>query len=633
MKLNWQQFLILSCILLVGFFIRWGTVSYVVGPPVKSYPTMDEMNFRELAGNILEHRTFATWTEGFYTTSTRAPIYPLLVASGYCISGEKSYAAPKYLNLFLDTINILLVFVLAGGLFRVKMGLTAAAVYALFGHAVNYMTISSPHTLGLFLLLLVCIALTCLRHAYWLGLIALAVFYTFLIHTRPVFLIILPFLFIAVWLQISSKNEDFTRENSDSPERKILWWLRNNWKKKIAKSSLPIVLISLLCLPWGIRNYRQHKIIVPVCIIAGWHIASNENEDMKLSIQYLTDQLYSPERKNFTEGEYFSAAKKIMYKTFWRNPFKFIIFGMARMCYNWSPPGPFYRFFFPRAYVFPIRIFNCYILPLPDFEGMIYLFIFSTIALLFLAGWKVFGSWMHIFYRSRTIIIIILGYSLVHIIGIPLTAYRFLLEPLLMIILIQICSQYARMLKKRFPDAQNLTSFVVYFFAAEKSQDKNSSQAFKLITLYSILLIFGTILLLPFLHKPKPFEHTYFALLVPHEKVLNYAQLREMQWQNNGNIREDTIIKVQGQVRYVHQGFKFVQDDYYAAKSAKTSAAARLYVQYGSPKNPLGIGDVRLNFKDSELPKDGDVITVTGKASTGPFKEIIIDVFNSQIRQ
>jgi hypothetical protein len=106
---------------------------------------------------------------------------------------------------------------------------------------------------------------------------------------------------------------------------------------------------------------------------------------------------------------------------------------------------------------------------------------------------------------------------------------------------------------------------------------------------------------------------------------ITYTQLRNLQWQNLGNIPPDTKITLQGIVKYLHKGFKYPKEDYYAEKNAKF-AAGRLYVSFGEKFNPLGIGDVRLNFPASKIPKNGEAVTVTGTASTGLFKEIIIDV-------
>ena len=384
MKINRQHIFILASILLVGFVIRWGVVDYISGPPVASYPTMDEMNFRELAGNILDYRTFAGWTEGFYTVSTRAPIYPLMIASTYSLLGNRSYAAPKFLNLFFDMCNILLLFLLARRIFNIRVGMFAAATYAVFGHAPYFMAISSPHTFAVTLFLLVAIALINLKNSYYSAVPVLSIVYALLIHTRPVFLVALPFLFPAIWMQLSSTKK---KKNTLSPNESKKWhgikeklkWISSDRKIKCIKSLIPILLIFLLCLPWGIRNYKKHKTIIPVSIIAGWHIASNINYDLKLSIQYLTDQLYAPEHRSFKEADHFNAAKSKIYEAFFDNPVKFTIFGFARLIYSWTPPGPFYRFILPRAYVFPIKVYDSYILPLPDFEGLIYLFIASTV--------------------------------------------------------------------------------------------------------------------------------------------------------------------------------------------------------------------------------------------------------------
>lgn len=632
MTLNRQQIIILACILLVGFFIRWGAFSFVVGPPIQNYPTMDEMNFRELARNILEHRTFATWTEGFYTTSTRAPVYPLTIASAYYLAGNKGYAVPKILNLVFDMFNILLVFVLAGSLFRKKMGFIAAGFYAVFGHAPYFMVISSPHTLGLMLLLLVCIALVNLQQMFWLSSIALGIYYSLLIHTRPVFLVALPFLFIAVWVQLSTNKLAEEKPSNLQKNKKFLWWLKINWRKNLLKSLIPLSLVLLLCIPWGLRNYRKHKTIVPVCIIAGWHIASNENRDFKLSIKYLTDQLYAPKRKGFTEGQYFQAAKDKMFKSFWSNPFSFVGFGIGRIFYNWSPPGPFYRFLLPQAYIVPIKIFNAYLLPLPDFEGLLYLFIFSSLVLLFLTGGKVFAGWLQILYRVRGMLIIIIGYSFVHIIGIPLIAYRFLIEPLLIIILLAIAGLYIQLLLEKFPEfaakSKSYLRDIANWAALQPEASKPKSLVLSIITLYAIMLAMLIFMLLPLLYKPSPTERTYFALLQPNGS-LNYNQLREMQWNDLGYIAPKTRVRVQGVVRYIHPGFKYIKNDYYAVKDFG-STAARLYVQYGDSKNIFGIGDVRLNFMSSEIPSEGSVITASGIAKNGPFKEIIIDVIKFQ---
>jgi len=610
--------IILVIIIAIGALIRLGVLLHSCSEPVDSYPTMDEMNYRELASNIIDYKTYATWSEGFYTQSTRAPIYPLSIATAYSLSHSRDYCVPKILNFIIDIINILLIFFIALYLFNVNIGLISSAIYAYFGHAPYFMSISSPHTLAVMLLLLAILALITLRKSYWLATFALSIFYTLLIHTRPVFLVALPFLFIAIWMELSSY-----RHKSK--------WILFNWKHKIIRSLVPIVIITLLSLPWGIRNYNKHHTIVPVCTIAGWHISSNENYNLKLSIKYLMEQIYNPARRGYSEGKYFDIAKNNMTKTFFSNPFKFTIFGFARLLYSWSPPGPIYRCFLPKSYIYPNKLFNNMILPLIDFEGIIYITIFSSILILFLIGSKIYKIFLTISYKTRGVIILLLGYSIVHIIGIPLIAYRFLIEPMGIILFIVLMLKYLHILNKKYKITfmRKIEKYLTHtknatnncFFVTKKVN-------FILIFLYAIMALILTLLSIPIV-IPSNKQIISYPQLSKNNRILTYQQLREMQWNNLGNIDPKTTVQLQGVVKYIHKGFKYVEDDYYAKKDPNY-VAARIFIEYHSKDNPLGIGDVRVNFNTKDpLPNNDDVILITGNATTGPFKEIIISAKTS----
>ena len=607
-------FLTLSAVVVAGIFIRLGAVFYACGPPPATYPTMDEMNFRELAVNVLDYRVFASWTEGFYTTSTRAPVYPLMIACAYSLSGERAHHVPKYLNLFFDTINILLVFVLANALFGAKFATLAAAAYSIFGHAPYFMAISSPHTLGLLLLMSVCIAITALNKHYISATVALSLLYTLLLHTRPVFLVALPFLFPCVWLQLTP------------PEGTGGFWGRavSEPLGKTLKSLLPICIILALCLPWGIRNYRAHNTIVPVSIISGWHISSNENRDMRLSIQYLVEQLYRPERKNFTEGEYFREARAKLRDAFSEAPFSFIGFGTLRLVAGWCPQEPHLRFFDPKAYVFPLRVINGLVLPLPDFEGLLYIFTASCMLALIMSFRKTIDTWSAVLVKTRGLAVLALGYSAVHVIGIPLVAYLFLLEPIIGMILIATMLFYAGKIFASIKVAAGPAAKLGAIMSCPTEAQEPSSTRYSLCAAYAVASVIILMIIIPLAASSVPKPRTYFALLQP-RGLLNYSQIRELQWENSGRIPPGVNITTQGVVRYSHSGFKFITDDYRAVPD-KDYSAARLFVHYGDKNNPLGIGDARLNFHHLTPPQDEQAISLTGSARNGLFGEIIIDV-------
>ena len=573
---------------------------------------MDEMNYRELAENILDSKQYATWSEGLFTQSTRAPVFPVMIASSYLLSNSRSMTPVKILNASADIFTIFLLFLIASQLFNRKIGLITAGIYSIFGHAIYFMQISNPHTFATMLLMLVCLAMIHFRRSYRWVLPLFSILYAILIHTRPVFLVALPFMLPAIYLQLTE------RQINKSTLQNIL----HSWKSKLLKTLLPIAIIAILCLPWGIRNYRLHKTIVPVCTIAGWHIASNINFDLKLSIKYLTEQFYAPEHKTFTEGDFFTMSKTMFYKSIIQYPFRIPAYGLARLVYSWTPPKhPFYRFILPRAYICPIYLTDNFFIPLPDFEGGIYLLIFATFATLIIRKKKTLTTFSYILYRGRGILILIFGYSIVHIIGIPLISYRFLIEPLLILFGVAIFAEYIKLYKNRKNcELRNQTE-------AEPTKGEPEQTILQTTRITMIMLTVATILLLMLIIMPLLHNNTKRVQNYPEQitKNFTYTQLREIQWANKGNIPKNSHITVQGMVKYLHKGFRFPNDDYYAVKDANF-AAARLFVCFGAPSTPLGIGDVRLNFKNTTLPKNRTPIIVSGTVSTGLFKEIIINV-------
>ena len=598
-----HSYIILALILLCGIAIR-SLIIYQISQPDKLYPTMDEMNYRELAENIIDSKQYATWSEGFFTQSTRAPIFPTMIASSYILCGTRSMTPVKIVNAISDIFTIYLLFLIGSLLFNRKTGLIAAGIYSIFGHALYYMQISNPHTFATMLILLVCLALINLQHSYRWVLLPFSILYAILIHTRPVFLVSLPFLLPALYLQLSHAQP-----------------LLKEWKKKILKTIIPVAIIAILCLPWGIRNYKLHKTAVPVCTIAGWHIASNITFDLKLSIKYLTDHCYTPEHQTFSEGQFFAMSKDMFYDSILQYPFRIPAFGLLRLIYSWTPPKhPFYRFILPRAYVCPIYITDYFFIPCPDFEGGLYLLIFATLASFFIIRKKTFKAVRSVLYRGRGIAVIVFGYTIVHIIGIPLISYRFLIEPLLILFGVAILAKYISCWKNR----ENCESREMKNEQQESEVKQSKAQERKtaFITLYTATSILIVLIILPLCIKSTQRRYTYPTIK---SNNTSYSDIRDMQWKNKGDIPPDTHITTSGIVKYLHRGFRFPNDDYYAAKDANY-AAARLFINFGSEKNPLGTGDVRLNFKNGRLPENNTPVTVSGTVSTGLFKELIIDV-------
>jgi len=614
-----STFLFISFSLLIlslGFVLRYASVKDFVARPLKSFPTMDEMDYREFAENILNYKEYTAWCQGFNTKSARAPLYPTLIAAVCKMTSSHSFYPLKYLNLIFDTLSIVLVFALVYTIAGKWQALIASGLYAFSGHAVFYMLQSSPHTIGVMLFLAVCLSILLLKRFYISASIISGILYALLIHTRPVFMVAFPFMYAAVFVQIyfAGKKEptEISDSDSDSARKK---YFSSVFRKTLLKATLPVLIAALLCLPWIIRNYKQHHTFVPVCTIAGWHIANNMNFDLKLSIKFFVEQLYAPERKNFTEEDYFKLAKREFYSTFFNNPFKFILYGIGRVIYLWSPPKPYIRIFLPQSYVFPLHIAG-FTLPVPDFEGVVYLLFLGILVMCFVAGFsKTKTEIGAALYKFRGPLILSAGYALVHIIGIPLIAYRLFIEPVFIILAVNIIFAFIYRNKKIIIPSDKISNSEIFKY----------THYFSLFYLYFIAVFVLFLVFLPLLSPASDFSFKYPDIRYENG-LLSYAQIRNQQWNNLGNILPDSKIKVMGITRYIHPGFKFVTDDYYA-EADKNFSAGRLFCRYGSEENPTGTGDVRLNFKHGiTVPQNGRAVTLEGTARSGIFKEIIINV-------
>ncbi|MEA2013144.1 MAG: glycosyltransferase family 39 protein [Verrucomicrobiota bacterium] len=565
----------------MGVSLRLGVFFYHgVGPHYEFFPAMDEVNYYELASGIISKGVYGCWTEGFFTRSTRSPVYPTLLAF-VSLFGSKPAFSAVILNFILDVFNIFLVFLLVSELFGRKAGLTAFTLYSFFGPSFSYLFLSTPEILSVSLILLVSLSLLNFKKiSLCLSVLITSLLYSILIHTRPVFLLVTPFMAISIFLA----------------------YRKENLKKAFSVTFAVMVIVGVFYLPWMIRNYKHHKTFVPVCTVAGWHLFAriDKKQDI-LSVETLTDHIYSPSRRNYTEGDYFRETLLECRHMFFETPFKILSAGFLRIIYSWSFSGPFYRFFLPKAYVRPIKIFNGTTVFLPDFEGLIYVFvfIFITISIKSLKKMKkVFFDW---FIRTRPLLIVLLGYLLVHVIGIPLEQYRFSVEPLIIFLGLGLV------------------------FAIFDLDRKNAVEETKFVYLPTFsALIFAIFLILPLFGKTVFATVSYPKALEKH-KYLNYEHIREIQWKNRGNIPNAKNVRISGIVKYIRTNYNFEKNSAMASID-KNHAVGKLYVKMNSSDASMGIGDVKVVFNKQSLPQEHDAIIVFGSISTGKYKDIIVHV-------
>ena len=604
----------LVLVLLVGVVVRSLSFHAALADPLPK--GMDGVDYRQLASNVLDRKEFSTWTAGFEAKSTRPPVYPLLVAAAYALSGNRGAVSPGILNFLLDVFSIFLIYLLGRLLAGEIVGLSAAGVYALFGHSPYYAAQTGPHTVSVALVLLLSLALISFRSRYWTVLPGFAILYAILIHLRPVFLLVSPFVLLVVYFSLP-RGACATRGEKDgsadpAPDASGVDW------RRAGKALLPLLLVAVLCVPWGIRNYREHGMLIPVCTVAGWHLGGTSVYDTQLPVTALMENIYAPEHRGFSEADYYALAKSMFFDALWRHPILLPAFGFARLVVGWAPPGPWWRCFQPKAYVFPLRIGGKFFLPLIDFEGLIYLFIFAVFLGAALSRRR-FARVLSRFTRiTWPLLVFIAGYALAHIIGFPLPTYRFIIEPPIIVLecvfLMCLATAYAGKRGRRS----------AFWRALALTRNRVAGTA-EISVVYGAAVFFSVLMAVPFLATGNPVEVDYAVAKRASFPEKSYAELRKIQWKHGGGVPKGTVARVAGTAGYFDEGYRHSVDDTFPVKDGD-SVAGRLFVEYGSPEHPLGIGDVKVNFKRGNLPGEGEPVIVEGKVSIGRFKWIVIDV-------
>ncbi len=565
----------------LGFIIRLIVIlNNGAGPSYTSPASTDEVNYRELARNIVENKIYGAWSECFFTRSMRAPSYPALLASAnFAIHSEWTALG---LNLVLDTMNIFLVYILAVLVFGNWTSLVSASLYSIFAPSFIYLHLASTEIFAVFLLLNFLISL--LRYEKFLSwnCSAMIIFYSILIHTRPSFLPLIVILPVIIFMKKSRESKSV--------------------KENITRALAPVIIIMILCLPWTWRNYNIQKTIIPVIVVPVWHTLESTETNLELSADAAMDFIYAPEHEGWSEGIYFNQARHKVLSIFQQHHFKILVFGAIRILKAWCFPDFYKRFFLPQAYFNPVPLWKDFFIPLPDFEGIVYLFFLTLIVTIFFKRERIKGKIKEFLLDKLWLIIFIGAYLAVHLVAVPFPQYRFIIEPLIIIF---------------------LSGIITEIFLPN---EKIAPPPLQFITPMAILLSLAMILPLSV-----PRENTPIHYPKSPSNFQSYRDLRKKQWENLGQLPNQTLFFAQGRIRYIRHGFKFIGEGSSPAEKNENWTVAKLYVNENSEQYPLGIGDLKLNIRGNIILNDGDYMSCIGIAKTGIFRELIMDVENWEI--
>ncbi len=567
-------------ILVSGVLLRIFAVIHSGPAPHFKHPAgMDEAHYLEISENIRSHRVFGAWTGGFFTRSTRSPGYPSLLAGIEVITGRHPMI-PGMLNIVLDSGSMLLIMLLGLKLYGRKASLAATAAYAFFAPAFIYMPLATPDIMSVFLLLAAVAAFLKIGDRDRYAIPAFALIFAMLLHTRPVFLLLAPL-----------------------PAAGIYLAFRADRLKSLFNSGLYILLVIAFCIPWGVRNYRLHKALVPVSTVSGWHLIASAVGAEELSVKYLTDYIYAPENRNFSEGDYYRDSQRKFWRIFFKKPFRILGTGIARVALFWFPWKSPERIFLPWAYVAPVHISKSVILPLPDLEGWFYaglVFFLISIRVFRKRMKNALAEWAR---KSAPILLMSGFYLLAHSMAYPLHQYRFTIEPLFLTLGIG----FAAMLISRETEGA-LTGKLKNFLG---------------ILPHCICLLMLIFLAAAYSGSKAPPAVNYEVSAPP--GFMSYRELRNSQWRNRGNLPKNARAALCGVFKYPCPNQKFSENSA-SSSFADNTSCGKIYVKQMHSTSPMGTGDVKINFRAEKKPPPEEIVRVYGNALNGLYKDIIIEV-------
>jgi 4-amino-4-deoxy-L-arabinose transferase-like glycosyltransferase len=251
---------LLGLILVVTVLFRI-PIAFYMGDQITELPGIqDQVSYDALARSLLEGRGYS-FTENWYPfTPAYTPtahwsfIYPLYLAGIYLITGYHPLVARLFQGVLAGILVSFLLYLIGRRVADETTGLTSAALAAVYGYFIYYNAALMTETF-----FIVCVLLSLhlgleikeqptLKR--WIGL-GLALGIASLL--RQTILFFIPFLFI--WLFWESKKGEVH-----------LWHF-----------ALPVAIVTLMIVPWTIRNYLVFHQLLPLNSNAGYALYASNN--------------------------------------------------------------------------------------------------------------------------------------------------------------------------------------------------------------------------------------------------------------------------------------------------------------------------------------------------------------------
>lgn len=259
-----KQWRILVLILLVSVLIRL-PVAFYLGDEVTVLPGIhDQVSYDALARSLLAGRGYS-FTENWYPfTKADTPtahwsfVYPLYLAGVYALTGIHPLAARLVQGIVGGVLMSLLVFLIGRRLVDEVTGLVAAALTAVYGYFIYYNVALMTETFFIvFILFALYLGLELKERPTTKNWILLGLALGLAGLLRQTALLFVPFLFL--WLAWEQRKTG------------------PRWRSFI----IPIAVITLLILPWMVRNYTVYGQFPLLYSNAGYALYASNNPTLE----------------------------------------------------------------------------------------------------------------------------------------------------------------------------------------------------------------------------------------------------------------------------------------------------------------------------------------------------------------
>ena len=226
----------LAGIFLVGLVLRLIWVFYTDTLPLGGDPSWYfgvARNLYEGKGYVADHMVYSATPIQDTPTAFWPPAYPVLLASLWQITGFSLMAA-KVLNAALGALTIIALYMLGTAMFHRKVGLCAAAVFAVFPNAIAWTPLLFPESLFIltFVLALWVLAASNAQSQRQMVLVAAAVG-------------------LLTGLAALTRGQGLVL----APVAAFFWISRDGWRPAVRQSAVMLFAAAVLIAPWTIRNW------------------------------------------------------------------------------------------------------------------------------------------------------------------------------------------------------------------------------------------------------------------------------------------------------------------------------------------------------------------------------------------